>query len=115
MSKKVTAGQIHKALVNGIEKRWKLLARGAALHRVPSCQLCNLFLHRGACKDCPLSMIGQKCSKTRSAYWKFDQEYFHRSERNPERIRRAANNVIDQLQKCLDTFFPAGLEKGEKK
>ena len=115
MKKQITAGQVHKALVDSIELRWKKIRDDEHFLSVSDCQLCKLFNRafdsaregREACDDCPLSLIGQRCNSSRDDAWtRFLGHEFRSKSR-----KAAAQNMIDQLHKCLDTFFPAGLSE----
>ena len=109
---KPTCDEVHKALKDSIELRWKLLLKGADYYDVPNCQLCEIFRDRKSdeddpCAGCPISLIGEQCvncdgaSNPRAAYNKW---WFNKTAKN-------AQNMINKLQLCLDKYFPEWCDK----
>ena len=106
--KKITYGKVHKALVDSINNRWIPLRDGKSIFKVPACQLCKVFGTNGKldspkCKGCPLTIIGDGCINPDSSF-KIARGYFL-SVYDKDGCQR----MINQLQKCLDTFFPNGI------
>jgi len=114
--KRITNKMVYDALNDSIKKRWIPIRDGGSLEwdDIPDCQLCDVFDTEGYvdpenCAGCPLTLIGQGCRKHKSAWDKFSIAHDYHAASLVRKL--AAQNMINQLQKCLDKFFPAGLEK----
>jgi hypothetical protein len=112
---KPTCDEVHQALKDSIELRWKRLLNVANILDVPGCQLCEIFQDKNEdeinpCAGCPLSLIGEQCvnwdilrvrNNSNSAWGKW---YIYEN-------KQSAQNMINKLQFCLDKYFPKGWDK----